>query len=414
MLALGRLHEERHGKPIGALVQELLEASRVIETYLLMPHGERAVSNIVKLIDRARDFQLRGEPFGRIVGMLSNLAGMNLDEMESPLSEPGQERVSLLSIHKSKGLEFPMVVLANLGSGKGRRESIQVLPRRSGGDPGLEVGMNTSGAPIRTVNFEMEWMKDQKRSEAERKRLLYVAFTRARDYLVLPLFWESLSDCLFDDLTPAMGWVRRQADRGPAARLVDNADLEFQEEEPPVFLIPELRGMQDREAGEALRRRAAWLEDRRALLERAGTGVERRIPSALAGGPGGREFSPGGIFETCSEVDARGDAGAWSDPTKIARSFGSAVYRVLELVDFTDPLEVDPLSRWAAACFGVDRFAGQISDLVRGALETEIIGRATRGRMFREYPGRCGEEGALTGGAVALLLVEEDGLVIVD
>ncbi|MFQ6103412.1 MAG: UvrD-helicase domain-containing protein [Candidatus Glassbacteria bacterium] len=414
LLTLRRLHEARHTKPIGALVQELLEETRVIELYLLTPDGERAVSNVMKLIDRARDLELRGEPFPKVVGMLSDLASMDLDEIDSPITEPGQERVSLFSIHRSKGLEFPMVILADLGAGGGRKDSIRVLPRRCGGEAGIEVSIKASNSTLMTVNFERELVRERQRTEAEHRRLLYVAFTRARDYLVLPLFWEEEKGCMFEYLNPSMDWIIQKADLGVEARRVEAGELVFREEEQPVFVIPRLTAIDPVGSEESFERRSTWLQDRRMLLDEAARGVELVIPSNLVGDVDAGEFLPGKMFEDYLGTVASGEGDKPGKRAKIARSFGSAVHKVLELVDFKNPSEVEYLARWAAHCFGVSDLAVKISEIVMGTLETDTIRRAIEGRSFREYPVIAWDDGALIEGTIDLLIEEDEGLVIID
>ncbi|MDQ6733076.1 MAG: PD-(D/E)XK nuclease family protein, partial [Nitrospirota bacterium] len=106
------------------------------------------------------------------------------DEAESSLAEDlngdGQGFVRLLSIHKAKGLEFPIVILAGLQRGANRVPSrIMVHHDWSSGIVGIKVGdLQTAGAMYVAAKLE-------ERRRAEQSRVLYVAMTRAKRRLIL-------------------------------------------------------------------------------------------------------------------------------------------------------------------------------------------------------------------------------------
>jgi ATP-dependent exoDNAse (exonuclease V) beta subunit len=240
-----------------------------------------------------------------------------------------------------------------------------------------------------------------------------VAFTRARDYLVLPTFFRGSNNCLFSDLEPSFGMIEREAQKGAAVRVVRAEELEFAEEEPPPFLIPGLLRPAGRKASSpGIERRDAWIEERRLLLERAGRCVEIVSPSRLPLVGDERDFVPEKLF-TYLEVEGYREL-SFAERRRIALGFGSAVHAVLEYLDFDQPSEVHALSRWASRAAGVESLGEKVAQLVTSILSLEVFARARRGRYFREYPVSAWEEGRLIQGTMDLVIEEADGLTIID
>jgi ATP-dependent helicase/nuclease subunit A len=146
-------------------------------------HGEQAVANLLKVRQMASD--LADRPALTLNGfvdlMLARLTEQP-DEAESALSEDTLDAVRVLTIHKAKGLEFPLVILAGLhhGDGAGRGPARpQIWHDWSTGMQGLDFGgLCTAGAVLVAEKARI-------REQAERRRLFYVGMTRARESLVL-------------------------------------------------------------------------------------------------------------------------------------------------------------------------------------------------------------------------------------
>ena len=86
------------------------------------------------------------------------------------------DAVNLMTVHASKGLEFPIVFLVNLARGaSGRPRPVRIVVDGEGGEPSVSIG------PFLSETDEVE----REREKQETRRLLYVAMTRARDRLYL-------------------------------------------------------------------------------------------------------------------------------------------------------------------------------------------------------------------------------------
>jgi ATP-dependent exoDNAse (exonuclease V) beta subunit len=136
------------------------------------PRQPQARENLKKLRLLVRRIQNRGyATLSRIADHLEQLAVGD----ESNAAIDAVDAVNLMTVHASKGLEFPIVFVANLGRGTG-----------SAREP-IRVGYSLEGeASVSIADYQSEADEDaREREREETKRLLYVALTRARDRLYL-------------------------------------------------------------------------------------------------------------------------------------------------------------------------------------------------------------------------------------
>jgi ATP-dependent helicase/nuclease subunit A len=172
----------------------LVETGYVYET---RGHGRaQARENLKKLAAMVRRFENRGyATLARVADHLSDLAVGD----ESNAALDARDAVSLMTVHASKGLEFPIVFVVNMGRGTG------------GFKPPVRIAADARGdASVAIADFQSDADEDtQARDKEETKRLLYVALTRARDRMYLGATVEngsfragrgSLGDVLPQDL----------------------------------------------------------------------------------------------------------------------------------------------------------------------------------------------------------------------
>jgi ATP-dependent helicase/nuclease subunit A len=143
------------------------------------PYGDQAAANLDKLERIARELALEGLSFPALVARLDHRVRDEVEEAESPLVDEAVNAVKVLSVHKAKGLEFPIVVLAAAHGGRRSGPRPAVLKHWSSGVVGVRVGDVASLAGV--------YLSEQlaRREAEESRRLLYVAMTRARDLLVV-------------------------------------------------------------------------------------------------------------------------------------------------------------------------------------------------------------------------------------
>lgn len=187
---LRELHRRRNRRPVADTVTAVLDAVRAHVGVVLRPGGEQVLANVLHVAELARQYEREGGmSFRGFVERLHDEAS-RAQAAEAPVLEEGTDGVRLMTAHKAKGLEFPIVILADISAriapteaGRTVDQSRQLCAQRLGGwlPADLRDAQITEG--------------EQERREGE--RVAYVAATRARDVLVVPAIGDE----------PYDGWV---------------------------------------------------------------------------------------------------------------------------------------------------------------------------------------------------------------
>ncbi len=180
--ALARLHDETRTMSVGAALGHLFAALPVEALAACYYFGEQAVANLEKLLQQAERLGREGlTTLKEAIRLLERSVLDVKEEGESVLAEENLDAVRIMSIHKAKGLEFPIVVLAGCQTGtEGRRSADgEALFDWSTGLTGMRIGAISDLAGLYIAE------KTRLRDSEEQKRLLYVAMTRARQNLII-------------------------------------------------------------------------------------------------------------------------------------------------------------------------------------------------------------------------------------
>jgi ATP-dependent exoDNAse (exonuclease V) beta subunit len=193
---LRRLHVGRNGRPIAETLTMLLQAVRAQAGIALWQNGEQALANCQRLIDTARRFEGRASSFRAFVESFE--ADAERGEVdEAPIVEEGTEGVRVMTVYKAKGLEFPIVILADPTYSATRdRPTRHIDSSRS-----LWLEPLCGAMPIELLEASDLEMK---RDRAEAIRVAYVAATRARDLLVIPTCGDQPINGWLDVLNPML------------------------------------------------------------------------------------------------------------------------------------------------------------------------------------------------------------------
>jgi ATP-dependent helicase/nuclease subunit A len=381
---LADLHSRKDSRPMSATLEALLEATRAVELYTVADPSGQTLANLSKVVEWARDMEEKeAATFSRLAAWLSEMEGRAVQEGESPVEEAGGDFVRIMSVHKAKGLEFPVVFAAVMGQRPGPRD-VRLVTRHSTGEAAFQVGK------VRSAGFDelAEW--DESSQEAEERRTFYVCATRARDRLVINDFAAKRTGMWFKDM---LGEVRDLC--ADIEQPVDLCALETAEPTapPPGRVTARAKNRLDEAEKE-------W----RAGMERA---REARSAGAVTRSATEAEGSPPPALETF-----------WTGGPEEAsgRDVGTALHRVMELVPAgASDGDVAALVRSVALEAGVRGQEEQLLKMALNVTSSDLWQRAMGARaVSREMPFtvKRGEE-YLTG-YVDLLFVEEDGAVIVD
>lgn len=172
--------------PVSQLITEIMDNTHLAEITAGAWHGEQKLSNVWKLYQMGCDMeQNEGVSLKTFIDRIRRRIKDTREEGESPLSDETLDVVKIMSIHKSKGLEFPVVFLGNLHGEV--RNSAEVIDSAvfdwSTATTGVVIGSGSRQARnLRSLIIEE---KLNERSWEEEKRVLYVAMTRARERLIL-------------------------------------------------------------------------------------------------------------------------------------------------------------------------------------------------------------------------------------
>ena len=179
---LRRLHRETRALPVGEAIAHIFESTPIRLLAASSFHGEQAVANLEKLRQQAELMGREGlSTLKEAIGRLESRVLEIKEEAESALAEENLDAIRILSIHKSKGLEFPVVVLAGC----------HTVPNQTGErDPAALYDWSTNLTGLRTESY---WSlaglyiaeKARRREKEEQKRVFYVAMTRAREHLMI-------------------------------------------------------------------------------------------------------------------------------------------------------------------------------------------------------------------------------------
>ena len=148
-------------------------------------HNPQAIFNIDKLLDTAREFDRRGyTTLQDFVEWVKNIRRTEQREATSDMNLPGfQGSVSIMTVHKAKGLEYPVMFLPGMNQSA---RSLTIGPEAL-----IEETNGTRRMAIRGADnpvYEDLWKGEhgeQEELRREHQRLLYVAMTRARDHLIM-------------------------------------------------------------------------------------------------------------------------------------------------------------------------------------------------------------------------------------
>ena len=350
---LRALRASKDRLPVAQLIYEALDRTGYDAMLLAEFLGERKLANLHKLIEQARSFDRAGIfSLSDFITQLSEFVARQPDEPLAATHPESTDVVKLMSIHQSKGLEFPVVIVPDVGR-----------PRRM---MGPAVAFTPQLGPMfkdadATTGYDLWMMAEHEEELAELNRLLYVAATRAADYLILSAGMEEPGKAA----GPWMELIARRFDlmRGEERERGEGRGEKREERAnrlAPALVPARCRRVKVTTTEPAIQSKPVDLRQRRDLMkivekarQMAADGSGRqprylapvaydatarrqysfsRLTGKLHAQPAGGEFSP---------LDAEASAA----PPLDARGLGTLVHAVLAEIDFARPGDVADLVR---------------------------------------------------------------------
>jgi len=180
---LAELCEEKDRLPLHELLNLALERTGYDAALLAEHLGPRKLANLQKLIEMARQHERSGLlTLADFVERLQQSVAEEAKEEDAVTHAESSDVIRLMSIHKSKGLEFPVVVLADINGQVNNQADTVEYDAELGP---LVRAPDKFGHKFENLGKILHRFREKTQDDAERIRLLYVATTRAADHLIL-------------------------------------------------------------------------------------------------------------------------------------------------------------------------------------------------------------------------------------
>ena len=381
---LQRLHQEHHWYTPASLLDRLIRERAVLESAAATGAGRDVWRRLRFVVDQARAWSSAG---GTGLRAYLEWARRQGDESarvsENVLPETDDDSVRIMTIHGSKGLEFPITVLAGMTDRFTKRERGPVVHYPPNQPPILKISSRIASQEYENWKPLNEAMEDH-----ERLRLLYVAATRARDHLILCLHRLDAG----------------RKERTNATVLAEPA-LGSKYGEP---FVP---------SGNTL---APFKKvPRRPLLERSDWQTQRTKAIGQASRPQvvtATALARSVAAETSPGLEKDGANLDWSPWRKgrYGTAVGRAVHGVLQEIDLASGAGLEEAVATQVAAEGVRPQRSVVERMTRTALASNVAQQASIAEHWREVWVGAHVGGRLVEGYIDLLYRQGSDLVVVD
>ena len=423
-------HERRLWTSISALTDEFVRDRPLMSAAVGYRRTREQWRRYRFVIDRARAFaDAGGNSLREFIEWMETQMSENPRVTEMPVPESDEESVRVMTVHGSKGLEFPVVLLTGISGSRRNTADTALFDRERGpNETGVEVRVGSSGSYHQTDGYDDLAGREKELNSDENIRLLYVAATRAKDHLIVSMFRSGpkspageLADILGSNGPANETKNVRGEDVDSGAAIATDADGILWHPAPePVQAAPYDAADEATRSSNAdsVDRAAHSIEARDAwIAERERTVAERSRPISVAATRLKQAADDARLDDDAD--DDKPDPDDADQPWRRGRagtSVGRAVHAVLQTVDLETGDGVEETAGAQASAEGIPRRESDIARLARVAIESDVVRRAVKsGRYWREVPvGVPVSDGALEGFIDLLFETPSGGLVIVD
>ena len=443
--------------PIHELLEEIIDKTGYGLYIAAMPGGAQRMANVEMLTERAAAFEGTSyKGLFNFVRYIAQLKKYDVDYGEAGIMDEQADTVRIMSIHKSKGLEFPIVFVAGMGkkfNTQDTKGSVLLHP-----DWGAGVDLIDLKRRTKTPTFLKKMIREETALEnlAEEMRILYVALTRAKEKLIMTgaakitedgavsdissVFRAEGAKCYLDWVLPCIlsdetGKVKQES---PVEVLVFRAeDLTPQQEETQAEVVAE----------DVLRNWDASQVYEPELRERLDAQIDYVYPFEDEGKMK-LKFTVSELKKWASLAEEAGEE-MYEEPVVVplipeflkeeeiltSEPKGSAYHKLLELLDFTVDYDVENLIAAVQQLRQEGRLTDEMTECIRPKDILRFLGcrsgkrmadAARNGKLYKEqpfvlsvdaseiYPEDCSGEKILVQGIIDVYFEEPDGLVVLD
>lgn len=400
---LGARHHERYWTSPSEMLARIAVDRRAFELGFADGRPRDLWRRLRFVVDQARAWcESTGGGLRGYLTWVAQQAAEGSRVTESILPETDDDAVRIMTIHASKGLEFPITIVSGMSTvPQARRPRAEVVFPTAGG-----VGYRF-GSQVTTEEYEAWKPIDEQMGFDERVRLLYVACTRAADHLVVSVHRSDRSG------PPARASARTNAEllvegSGDLLDALPDAVEPVDPDDPTAGLAPPSATAPGAPATEPPPF-DQWYAELTGALARAGR------PGVVAA----TGLTDEGHADTGDELDGLRkqprdlDLPPWLKG-RYGTAVGRAVHGTLQTIDLATGQGLEAAVAAQCEAEAVTDRAGEVRSLVRAALRSPSVRGAAMAPHWREVYACAPVEGRLLEGYVDLLYRTLEGLVVLD
>lgn len=454
--------------PILELLKTLFEEYNYLPYVAALPAGSQRLANVEMLLTKAAGFE-KSSYYGlfHFIRYMEQLEKYNVDYGEANILDENADVVRIMSIHKSKGLEFPVAFVAGLSKRFNMQDTAQSMIEDM--DLGIGVDYVNPDARIKCKTLRKNVLAEKMKLDnlAEELRVLYVALTRAKEKLIMTATIDAKKmEQELEQLAGAEGFVEETMTYAKVSSASGFLDLIR-----PIFAptkvmtlnemaleglyadvaegdrldaLSRTAALADAEQLAALKARFAYAYPHKNLENLfTKTTVSELKMAAMEGSRGASmgvsKEEPGNELFPQEEIVPYVSSFMREKEEVSGTTRGSAVHRIMELLDFTAEYgTVDDIEAVMESRLRDGRLTEEYRKVINPKkvlqfMQSPLAGRmgqaAGKGKLFREQPFVYGisaerlstekeqfpaEETVLIQGIVDVFFEEEDGLVLLD
>jgi ATP-dependent helicase/nuclease subunit A len=370
------------------LLDLVLEQRRVLEVAVDSPRYREVWRRLRFVVDQARAWsEAERGSLREYLAWAARQADDSVRVTETVLPETDTRTVRITTIHASKGLQFPFVIVGGLWSPGYMGRPTVLWPAAGGVEVKLSAKLQTSGYPDADL-------VEKAIEHGERLRLLYVACTRAESRLAVSQHRKEAPPGKEDPSCVSSEVLARASFGVPFSTFSTPGPMRWLPDVEPTRLEPLTW--------------ESWSASHASAADRSGT-REAVSATAIAHGEVTLPSFPPGLVKDPADLELP----PWRKG-RYGEAFGRAVHAVLQTIDLATGDGLREFSESQAHAEGVLDAADDVAGAVRSALHSDVVQRAAVRPHWREtYVGTM-VDGTLVEGYIDLLYRDGDGLVLVD